>query len=288
MRLLPIRRFHTLARPGAAAFAVVLVLPAAPYIPASQAAPGPTLAVEDTMRTEVPEVLVRAPRVTLDEILDRVARGEARRDSLLRDIAFTATMRLVRNPGKNPQLLEERVSRIYRKKPDRVRTVEMRRWSHKPPKRADAEVTFGASTEEEVVNFAFRPEARRNYRYRIVGRDLVGDHLIYRIAFEPRSLLGAPEPAGLVWVDTRDFVIVRQELDFSRSPAPLILKGIDRAVVERQEVNGHWVLRRLLMRAEFTVPVPRFGRSFDIAIRYDDYAINQGIEDSWFERGMRR
>ena len=42
-------------------------------------AQGPTLAVEDTMHTAVPEVLVRAPRVTLDEILDRVARGEKRR-----------------------------------------------------------------------------------------------------------------------------------------------------------------------------------------------------------------
>src|SRR5437867_2555507 len=34
---------------------------------------GPTMAREDTMHTEVPEVLVAAPRVTLDEILDRVA-----------------------------------------------------------------------------------------------------------------------------------------------------------------------------------------------------------------------
>ena len=33
---------------------------------------------EDTMHTEVPEVLVTAPRITLDEILDLVARGEAR------------------------------------------------------------------------------------------------------------------------------------------------------------------------------------------------------------------
>jgi hypothetical protein len=46
-----------------------------------------------------------------------------------------------------------------------------------------------------------RPEARKDFRYRIVGRDLLGDHLVYRIAFEPRSLIGATEPGGLVWVD---------------------------------------------------------------------------------------
>src|SRR5262249_10368906 len=160
----------------------------------------------------------------------------------------------------------------------------LRHWEAKPSKNPD-EMRFNASTEEEVVNFAFRPEARKDYRYRIVGRDLLGDHLIYRIAFEPRSLLGAGEPGGTVWVDTRDFVIVPQELEFSRSPAPLVLKGVDRAVIERQQVDGHWVLRRLLMRAQFTLPIPRFGRSFDIAIAFDDYRINQGIDDAVFAKG---
>jgi len=289
------RRSHSFAPWGtvlsrsAPSLALATLLAATPAAPSPPPSNGPTLAVEDTMRTEVPEVLVRAPRVTLDEILDRVARGEARRDSLLRDVAFTATLRVARDPGggKGPQLIAERVSRVYRKKPDKVRAVNLRTWYRKQPKRMDAELSFSSSTEEEIVNFAFRPEARRDFRYRIVGRDLLGDHLIYRIAFEPRSLLGATDPGGLVWVDTRDFVIVRQELDFSRSPAPLIIKGIDRAVIERQEVDGHWVLRRLLMRAHFTVPVPRFGRAFDIAVQFDDYAINQGIEDALFAKAAR-
>jgi hypothetical protein len=248
---------------------------------------GPTLAVEDTMHTEVPEVLVSAPRVTLDEILDRVARGEARRDSLLHDVVFTATLRVVRGAsGDRPaQLMQETVSRVYKRKPDKVRSVELRHWEIKPGKGGGANINFSPSTEEQVVNFAFRPEARHDYRYRIVGRDLLGDHLIYRIAFEPKSLIGGGDPGGLVWVDTRDFVIVRQELDFSRSPAPLILKGIDRVVIERQQVDGHWVLRRLLMRITLTIPIPKFGRSADMAIQFDDYAINKGIDDAIFAHG---
>ena len=263
---------------------LAVTLAAAPPSP-----PGPTLAVEDTMHTEVPEVLVRAPRVTLDEILDRVARGEARRDSLLHDVAFTATMRVVRsaNGDKGPLLLDETVNRVYRRKPNQVRSVLLRHWEAKRSKHTESEVTFGASTEEQIVNFAFRPEARRDFRYRIVGRDLLGDHLVYRIAFEPRSLIGASAPGGLVWVDTRDFVIVRQELDFSHSPAPLVLKGIDRAVIERQQVEGHWVLRRLLMRIELTIPIPKYGRSFDVAMQFDDYQVNHGIDDAIFTRGVR-
>ena len=73
---------------------------------------GPTLAVEDTMHTEVSEVLVRAPRVTLEEILDRVARGEARRESLMVDQTFTAALRVVRNVSSpKPELLMETVTK---------------------------------------------------------------------------------------------------------------------------------------------------------------------------------
>jgi len=245
---------------------------------------GPTLAVEDTMHTELPEVLVSAPRVTLDEILDRVARGEARRDSLLTDIAFTATLRVVQGQrgDQPPRLILETVSRVYKKKPDKVRSVTLRHWELKQKKDEVTEMNFSSGMEEEVVNFAFRPEARRDFRYRIVGRDLMGDHLIYRIAFEPRSLIDASNPGGLVWVDTRDFVIVRQELNFPRSPAPLVLKGIDRAVIERQQVDGHWVLHRLIMRASLTLSLPRIGRTFDMAMTFDQYAVNRGIADAVF------
>src|SRR5947199_6934478 len=90
---------------------------------------GPTLAIEDTMHTDVPQVLVRAPRVTLDEILDRVARGEARRDSLLHDQSFLATMRVVRNTAGRgtPEIFLETVSKVYKKKPSSVRTIELRK-----------------------------------------------------------------------------------------------------------------------------------------------------------------
>ena len=247
------------------------------------ATPGPTLAKEDTMHTEVPEVLVRAPRVTLDEILDRVARGEARRESLLVDQSFRATFRVVRNVhGKGePSLFMETVSRVYKKRPAKVRSVTLRHWQAKG-KSDNADIRFRAEMDEPIVNSAFRPEARREYRYRIVGRDLVGNQVIYRIAFEPRSAIDRTLPSGVVWVNTNDFVIVRQELSFVRSPAPLFIKDVTRMVIERQRSAGHWVLHRVLLRAETTLPIPQFGRSFDISLQFDDYAINRGIDDRIF------
>lgn len=248
---------------------------------------GPTLATEDTMYTEVPEVLVTAPRVTLAEILDRVARGEARRDSLLADQSFTATLRIVRLERDGQKKVQETVAQVYKKRPDHVRTVIVRHWNEKSDKNRHVEVNFRPDMSEEIVNFAFRPEARRDYKYRILGRDLVGDHVIYRIAFEPRSPIDRA-PSGMVWVDTNDFVIVRQEVDFLRSPVPVILKDVNRMVIERRQVDGHWVLSRVLLRAEMTIPLPRIGRAFDVTMRFDDYAINRGLDDALFRAGDAR
>jgi len=253
---------------------------------ASPPSSGPTLAREDTMHTEVPPVLVSAPRVTLNEILDRVARGEARRDSMLSDETFVATFRVVHglDDQKGPRILAETIARVYKKKPGRVRTVTLRHYEETkdPKKKKKVQVRFRADTDEEIVNFAFRPEARRDFKYRILGRDLVGNHLIYRIAFEPKSPLDPSQPSGVVWVDTNEFVIIRQEVSFARSPAPLFIKGVDRMVIERQNVEGYWVLWRVLMRVETTISIPKFGKAFDVSILFDQYAINHGIDDAIF------
>ena len=276
-----------------------LLLTGAALGPPAAAAPGapsagPTLAKEDTMHTEVSEVLVRAPRVTLDEILDRVARGEAMRDSSLQDQSYLVTVRVVGHTGGSgaPQLIMENVSRVYQKRPGRSRTVPLRHWEKKPPKKKgddlDVNVEFGDDMREDIVNFAFQPAARRQFKYRIEGRELLGDHLIYRIAFEPRSALELYEPSGEVWVDTRDFVIVRQEIEFRQSPVPVLLRGIRRMVVERMPVGDTWVLSRVLARFEMTVPLPQIGRSFDFGIQCSDYALNTGLPDSLFATAGRR
>lgn len=253
---------------------------------------GPVLAIEDTMRTDISEVLVHAPRVTLDEILNRVHRGEMRRDSLLRDQSYLQTVRLVRDTDDKhkPQLVQETVDRVYMVKPGKARTVRLRDWKLKPPKKdADGEdkglkvsVNSSSDMSEEIVNFAFRPENRGEFKFRIEGREILGDHLIYRIRFEPRSALDVYSPSGQVWVDTQEYVILRESLEFKQSPVPLFMKGIRAMVVERQRSGDFWVLSRVLARIDLTIPIPGVGRAFDFGIQYADYQINQGIPDSMF------
>jgi hypothetical protein len=285
----PMPRIVAALRTSAVIAACLLAARSSPAAEPGQG--GPTLAVEDTMRTSVPEVLVRAPRVTLDHILDRVARGEARRESLLADQSFVATFRaLRRDKGGDAVPVREVVTKVYKKRPGKVRTVTVRDWRPKARKNVTVEASsgFSSSMGEQIVNFAFRPEGRRDYKFRIVGRDLVGDHLVYRIAFEPRSALDLENPHGLVWVDTNEFVIVRQEIGWPRSPVPLIVKSLPRMVIERQKVNGHWVLHRMLARMELTIPVPEWGRAFDMAWQFGEYTINTGLPDDLFPaRGER-
>jgi hypothetical protein len=269
--------------------AVAVALALASTVRAATPSGGAALAVEDTMRTEVSEVLVRAPRVTLDEILDRVARGEARRDSLLQDQSFTATMRVLRNTaGKGkPELFAESVSKVYKKKPNLVRSIPLRDYELKPDKKKDddeaaVDSDFSPGMGEEMVNFAFRPENRRNFTFKIEARRIVGDHLIYTLRFEPKSSLAVAEPSGRVWVDTKDYVIVRQELEFRQSPVPLFLKAIKHLVIERTRAGDFYVLSRMLVRMELTIPVPRFGQSFDFGMSLSDYTVNTGLPDSLF------
>lgn len=277
-------------RPFAALSTFAVFLAASAFAAAAPSTPpgGPTLAVEDTMHTEVPEVLVRAPRVTLAEILDRVAAGEARRDSLLHDQTYLITVRTVghADDGKQPQLIEEAVVRVWQRRPNQSRSIELRHWYAKPPKDEDSRkgvrVEVGGGMDEDIVNFAFQPSARRDFTYRIVGRQILGDHLVYQIAFEPRSALDVFAPSGVVWVDTRDFVIVRQEVTFRQSPVPLFLRGIERMVVERQRVDGFWVLHRVLARVRTTVPIPKYGTSMDFSLQFTEYALNRGVPDSLF------
>jgi hypothetical protein len=290
----------------------------------------PTLAVEDTLRTNaaepLPEVLVTAPRQTLDEILRRVAEGEARRDSLIRDQAYTLYVRMVGRNAKEdgPEKSEayaEAAMRIYQKRPGRQRTVMLKEWSRYDEKSDEKEASVrirakkGYSEEEsdadrsggsgksgitvnvdgdmseQFVAFAFDPKTRSRFRFQIEDRNVIGDQVVYILSFTPKSPLDLL-PSGRAWVNTNDFVILREEFSYGdRSPAPLFLESLDSCVLERTRVDGrYWVLSRVLARVTLTGPIRWMGRVAgkkvpkvaDFAMRWDDWIVNGDIPDSLF------
>jgi len=290
-----------------AALLVVLGLAALTTQASAQRAPGGksplagapgVLAVEDTIPIPsalLPEYVVTAPRVSLDEILRRVAEGEAHRDSLMKDQSYTMVALLTyldadNKPATGAKRKLEYASKVYKKQPDKIREVPLRR-SSDFKKDDNVEVSSAPTMREQMVSFAFEPRNRSKFDFAIAERRFVGGHVVYVINFTPRSKID-PLPTGRVWIDTNDFVIVREEFWFrDRSPAPLIFKRIDSCVVERTKVDGQWwVISRVLARLQMTSAVRFMAKiakeplspTVDFAVVHTDWRINKGIDDSVF------
>jgi hypothetical protein len=264
----------------------------------------PALAEEDTI--PVPSVLlstvfVNAPRVTLDEILRRVAEGEARRDSLMKDQSYTLTalVTYLDADGKAPTGAQHRyeyASKVYKKKPDKLREIPLIQRTNKKDKNDDWQVSAGPSMRENVVSFAFEPRARAQYQFTIEDRRYLAGHVVYVIGYRPRSNVD-PLPTGRVWVDTNDFVIVREEFWYrDRSPEPLFLKRIDSCVVERSLVDGKWwVVTRALARVQLSSAIQVMSKlardpvtpTVDFVLTRTDWKVNQGIDDAVFARNAK-
>ena len=319
------------------ASAFVLPLRAASLEPPDPAHSGPTLAVEDTLRLvsePYPEVLATAPRQTLDEILRHVAEGEAHRDSLIQDQAFTFLIRVAgqdpkSGPGGKSELYYESASRIYQKRPDKKRTVLLREWSRdkahseqergrdfsdsgqsgntdrgrldakgegKPhgdgkDKGVHVSVSFDADMSERFIAFAFNPGMRDRFRFRIEDRKIMGDQVVYVLAFTPRSSVD-PLPSGRVWINTNDFVILREEFWYrDRSPLPWFIDSIESCVIERSRIDQrYWVFERILARVTLTNPFlwmaklsgEKLSKQMDFVMARTDWIINGDIPDSLF------
>ena len=265
---------------------------------------GPTLAEEDTIPIPsalLPVFVVTAPRVSLDEILRRVADGEARRDSLMLDQSYTLSARITYLDAdeKAPTGAKTRLdyaSKVYKKQPGKVREIPLRQKSDFKDQGEGMDVGAAPTMREQLASFAFEPRTRARFRFNIDDRRIVAGHVVYVISFKPRSALdGLPE--GRAWIDTNDFVIAREEFWYrDSSPAPLFFKRIDSCVVERTKIDGKWwVVSRVLARIQVTSMARFFSRmakepltpTIDFVATQSDWRINQGIDDAVFTGGRK-
>lgn len=283
--------------------ALAAELHAADPIPGEATATAPVLAVEDTIPVPymtLPETLVESSRVTLDEIFRRVAVGEARRDSLMQDQSYKMLMRVAAGPkkgndDKDRKVLEEGAVQVYKKRPNLQKQIPLRTTEKKDG--LDIDISDDGDMSEAFLQAAFHPTMRGGYEFRIRERVITGGHVVYRIGFEPKSRHD-PLPSGEVWVDTNDYVIIREEFWYrDRSPLPLWLESLDSCVLERTRIDGqYWVLSRVLARARFSGPVRMMARLagesipgvFDIVVQMTDWQINSGLPDSIFVTGASK
>jgi hypothetical protein len=269
------------------------------------AAAAPILASEDSLRQyTVPETLrVRATRIPLRDLIRKAQEGERRKYEGIQTMAFNRTVKVsIAFGGRKPHVeCHEDVSRVYFRRPLDWAEVSLRKTNYdvapdgaRTPRDEDdpngpVRVEFGdgdssARRLEEVP--AYLQEIDR-YDFVILQRHLRRDEVLYEIGFKPRSDFEML-PSGRIWLLTSGYQIVREEFEFSKLPLPGILKSVNLVTREWQEIDGHWVQKRITGRADIGI-VPMLGapKSIEVVVLYDDYKFGLPIDDALFRDAER-
>jgi hypothetical protein len=267
------------------------------------ASPPPILATEDSLRVyTAPETTrVQARRIPLAEIIRKAQEGERRKYEGIRTLAFNRTIKLtmVRN-GREPQTrCIETVVRVWFQSPDQWRQTTLReaRWI------VEADGTRRAWDDDEGtarIRIESGPEGRsladlppyleqvEKFSFRIVNRSVRPDQVLYEIDFEPRSDFDVL-PGGRLWLLTNGYQIVREEYRLENLPVPWLLKSVGLLTREWQEIEGHWVQKRITARAELrsglglgVIDVPN---TAEIVVLFDQYKFDAPLDPALFEPG---
>ena len=221
----------------------------------------PERVVADTLQ-------VRREKLTLREIIERSIEGERTKLAGRRSMTYTAQVRVV-STWKKKKEIEEVVLRTYAEADGFERTVELGQRTQRLRRDGDTwiaddpdddepgfvQVDSGESREFEQIPFFFEDLDR--YRFELVDRIVEREHVIFRVAFEPRSEFDAL-PSGTLYIDTNRYRVVHEEFDFSRNPFPLLLRDITRVSRQWTELpGGEWVFTKI--RGEVTLRADPFG-----------------------------
>lgn len=278
----------------------------APAGPPLQKPPAPTaarrsdflLASEDTVDipvTELPTLEITTTRLGIAEIVDRCIREEEARSRRIRSHEATLEVKTTLEITDKKGFVERKIVQedIFRTKtePDRkpVSTLishqeyelvgEERKPREQKPE-GDDEGGVKISI-DEVNGLPFYLADRNDYRFTIRGREIVGDRVVYEVGLEPRSDFEVA-PKGRIWIDTSNFVILREEFDFEdRVPMPIFVKSLGPVIRERSQVGSTWVTSRLLVRCDLKMGWLKFlddeipDRVFVVA-SYRDHRVQEG------------
>jgi hypothetical protein len=110
--------------------------------------------------------------------------------------------------------------------------------------------------------------SRENYKFSLVGYETTPQGPQYVLALQPKSN-NKYLYRGKIWVDAKEFAVVRIEGEPNRNPSMWITKT-DFAH-QYTKVEGFW-----LPSQNFTETSIRFGGKSNLSIQYDDYKVVKG------------
>ena len=232
-------------------------------------------------------MVVTAPQVTVEEIIDAIARRSQRESFLLESWEYTTliTQVLRYQPGfqGDDYKIEEYALRNHY---DRERGGQVAKLWERSRRFENGEVVEDEVDEKLTAEFLdlrdnmmqdmpFTVRGGHSYRYVILARRLVGNDLVYKIGFEPRDRFAAL-PAGTVWVDCTNWVIRRMEARLTESvPFPVFIESIPVYRLSQERFGDFWfpteVFIRIKLRSIPLLPIPD---SAEVRVSLRDIVIN--------------
>ncbi len=236
--------------------------------------------MEDTVETT-------AERVAVDEVIAAVGKKMEDDWAKIEDHEFTGLFTSITrdNPGINGgnYTLYESAARFRLTRGGDKHQVRL--WQRK--RRYEENLVISDEVDDQVEAVwaeagsalieatPFLPESGNRYNYEILDRKLVGNSLVYKIRFIPRSQFEAL-PSGIVWIDYSNWVIRKVDAAMTGVvPMPFLVRDVPFYRMTKVQVGDFWVngethtLARL--RSVPFVPVPN---NIDVKFVAVDHVIN--------------
>lgn len=244
----------------------------------------PTTVIADTLNVE-------RRRLGMREIIERCIEGQRTRLGGHDDMTCTTTIRAAVYWKKKKEITNI-VYRSYSDVQERTRSVQLDErttrykldegeWIIDTDRDEDDDATVRAESDgySEFTELPVFLEELGEYDFELLERIIEVDHVIFKIAFRPKSEF-KPLPSGVVYVDTNNYRIIHEEYDFEQNPFPLFLKDMKRITRHWAQLpGGEWVFTRLMMEVDLrSDPFGWIPDRVAIALVRDDFEFDQGYD----------
>ncbi|MFT7699153.1 MAG: hypothetical protein ACI8S7_000975 [Candidatus Krumholzibacteriia bacterium] len=239
---------------------------------------------------------VSSGRVTVDEVVAAIARRREEdrfsKDSYEYTTLATVVVRYDDDEENGRYSIEESASRFHfdRNLGEQVVNLWERSREYENGElvedETDEDVTAEFLPMQQNVFSAmpFTIEGSDRYEYEILARELVGNNLIYKVSYKPKSRFEAL-PAGVIWVDYTNWVIRKFEGELVETvPYPMILKSIPVFRQNRERYGDMWFTSDAYMRFVLRdIPFVDVPVNVEVRVQLRDIVINgvaYGPEDA--------
>jgi hypothetical protein len=272
---------------------------AAPLRAQTQAKP-PEIPLIEIPSTVMADTLnVEAERLGIREIIRRSVEGEYTKLGGHDDMVCTVSIRAIQYWKKKKEITEE-IHRSYSSRDGERRLISLEErtqkfklkdgnWLPDDDEDEDEEETVQVQVSERS-DFSRLPvffEEIEEFDFELLDRyvetGVEGDHVIFEVAFRPKSDF-KPLPKGKLYIDTNNYRIIHEQYEFSANPFPLLLKDLKRMTRHWTQLpTGEWVFTRIMAEIELRAdPFGLIPESMALVVERDDFQFDVGYDARLF------